>query len=247
MDVNGNRWDYHGNQDSTGSGEAAAFDKNSAKVSGMVERFDAVNTKTGTPMIRFALRCWRERIQIVAFKELATSTMLRPGERVAGEGRIQGTQWSAPDGTRRTGFQIVAPHHSPGTNGQHTTAEDFGGAFPKGRRLRYGRQTTALARRGQHVEQRPARRHGLPGRAVLSGGAPLAPCPFCGGPAAVEVADGYGCAVFCPHCHEAGGGVLWRGGDIAEAATVWNRRAGHEGEQERSSLDGGIGAACQGG
>lgn len=108
MDVNGNRWDYHGNQDGTGSGDAATFDKNSAKVSGMVERFDVVNTKTGTPMIRFALRCWRERIQIVAFKELATTTMLRPGDRVEVEGRIQGTQWSAPDGTRRTGFQIVA-------------------------------------------------------------------------------------------------------------------------------------------
>ena len=108
MDANGNRWDYHGNQDNTGGGDAAAFDKNSAKVSGMVERFDVVNTKTGTPMIRFALRCWRERIQVVAFKELATTTLLRPGERVEVEGRIQGTQWSAPDGSRRTGFQIVA-------------------------------------------------------------------------------------------------------------------------------------------
>ena len=108
MDANGNRWDYHGNQDNTGSGDEAAYDKNSAKVSGMVERFDVVNTRTGTPMIRFALRCWRERIQIVAFKELATTTMLRPGERVEVEGRIQGTQWSAPDGARRTGFQIVA-------------------------------------------------------------------------------------------------------------------------------------------
>lgn len=106
MDANGNRWDYQPNQD--GSGDAAKFDKNCAKVSGLVERFDVVNTKTGTPMIRFAIRCWRERIQIVAFKELATTTMLRPGERVEVEGRIQGTQWSAPDGSRRTGFQIVA-------------------------------------------------------------------------------------------------------------------------------------------
>ena len=100
--MNGNRKDYQDN------GDAAAFDKNTAKVSGMVERFDVVNTKNGTPMVRFTIRCWKERMQIVAFKELATCTMLRPGERVEVEGRIQGTQWSAPDGIRRTGFQIVA-------------------------------------------------------------------------------------------------------------------------------------------
>ena len=178
MDANGNRWDYQDNTD----GGAATFDKNSAKVSGMVERFDVVNTKTGTPMIRFTLRCWRERIQIVAFKELATATMLRPGERVEVEGRIQSTQLSAPDGSRRTGFQIVAPWHSPGTIGQHKANQSRTGAFPERRRSRHGRQTATLAGRGQHVEQRAARRHGVPGRPVLTRGLwhspPKTTCPL---------------------------------------------------------------------
>lgn len=101
---------YQGNHaQGNQGGEGGPFDVNEAKVSGTVERFNIVDTRTGTPMIRFALRCWRERFQIVAFKDLATQTLLRPGERVKVAGRIQCTQWHDKDtGQTRHGFQIIA-------------------------------------------------------------------------------------------------------------------------------------------
>lgn len=106
----GNRRDngrqYQGNH---GQGDGGGFyDVNHVRLSGTVERFETVATKTGTPMIRFALRCWKEWATIVAFKDLAAQTTLNRGERVEVTGRIQSTQWTAKDGTTRNGWQIVA-------------------------------------------------------------------------------------------------------------------------------------------
>ena len=108
----GNRRDNGGQYQAGDTG--GPFDVNEAKVSGTVERFNIVDTRTGTPMIRFALRCWRERFQIVAFKDLASETTLRPGERVKVAGRIQCTQWQDKDtGQTRHGFQIIARTIAP--------------------------------------------------------------------------------------------------------------------------------------
>ena len=85
----------------------ANFDINEIDISGAVERFAVVETKTGTPMIRFTLRCWRELIQVVAFKEQA-GVRLREGERVEVTGYIQSTRWTDKDGNARSGFQVVA-------------------------------------------------------------------------------------------------------------------------------------------
>lgn len=83
------------------------YDINEIDISGAVERFVVVTTKTGTPMIRFTLRCWKEAIQVVAFKEQA-GVRLREGERVEVLGYIQSTRWTDKDGNARSGFQVVA-------------------------------------------------------------------------------------------------------------------------------------------
>lgn len=131
---------YRGNhgQGNQGGEGAGFFDLNHVRMTGTVQRFDVVNTKTGTDMIRFALRCYRERAHVVAFKDLAATTMLRPGDRVEVTGFIQTTKWTDNEGNARTGWQIVArtigpeqarqdhhgrregqgqrPHHGPGRN-----------------------------------------------------------------------------------------------------------------------------------
>ena len=83
------------------------YDINEIDISGAVERFAVVATKTGTPMIRFTIRCWKELIQVVAFKEQA-GVRLREGERVEVKGHIQSTRWTDKDGNARSGFQVVA-------------------------------------------------------------------------------------------------------------------------------------------
>ena len=85
----------------------AEYDINEIDISGAVERFAVVETKTGTPMIRFTLRCWKELIQVVAFKEQA-GVRLREGERVEVKGYIQSTRWTDKDGNAKSGFQVVA-------------------------------------------------------------------------------------------------------------------------------------------
>lgn len=97
---------YRGNAGHTGEGEG--YDLNHVRMTGTVQRFEVVNTKTGTDMIRFALRCYRERAHVVAFKDLAATTMLRPGDRVEVTGFIQTTKWTDNEGNARTGWQIVA-------------------------------------------------------------------------------------------------------------------------------------------
>lgn len=106
---------YQGNH-AQGNGDGGGFyDLNHVRMSGTVERFETVATKTGTPMIRFALRCWKEWATIVAFRDLAAQTTLNRGERVEVTGRIQTTQWTDKEGTPRTGWQIVAQTIGPET------------------------------------------------------------------------------------------------------------------------------------
>jgi single-stranded DNA-binding protein len=83
------------------------FDKNECHLEGMVERFAVVQTKTGTPMIRFTLACNRDRFTVIAFKELA-ATRLNDGDRVAIIGEAQTNSWDGKDGVKRHDVQFVA-------------------------------------------------------------------------------------------------------------------------------------------
>ncbi|KAF0189316.1 MAG: hypothetical protein FD168_571 [Desulfobulbaceae bacterium] len=85
-----------------------SYDKNEIHISGKCERFSVITTKTGTPMIKFSVRCNREQIAVVAFNELADATRLNDVEEVTVSGAIQSTSWQAKDGSQRYGFQIIA-------------------------------------------------------------------------------------------------------------------------------------------
>lgn len=110
------------------------YDRNEAHLTGTVERLDTIETRTGNPMIRLALRCGRERFTIVAFGDLALGVMFRPGDRAEVNGRIEVRRWSAPDGAERTGVQIVASsiHPEPKTR-QRTAQAQIGGILKSGR------------------------------------------------------------------------------------------------------------------
>ena len=86
----------------------AEFDINRCHITGTVERFDRIATKTGTAMIKALVRCYKETVQVVAFRDLAEDTDLQAGDRVEVRGRIQNTSWTAQDGSRRYGWQLVA-------------------------------------------------------------------------------------------------------------------------------------------
>lgn len=84
-----------------------AFDINRATFSGEILNFRQIQTKTGTPMIAFTLQCFRERVSVVAFKDLASSTALTTGERVVVKGRIQSRSYEK-DGVTHYSWQLIA-------------------------------------------------------------------------------------------------------------------------------------------
>jgi single-stranded DNA-binding protein len=84
------------------------YDKIECSGTGSVEGFQIINTKTGTPMIKFFLLAGKEKVSVVAFHGLADQTRLAAGQRVAVTGNIQSTSYRAADGVMRYGFQIVA-------------------------------------------------------------------------------------------------------------------------------------------
>lgn len=45
-----------------------AFDINQIRITGTVEQFDTINTRTGTPMIKASVRCFKELFTVVAFE-----------------------------------------------------------------------------------------------------------------------------------------------------------------------------------
>jgi single-stranded DNA-binding protein len=59
-------------------------------------------------MVSFMVRCWRERIRTIAFKDLAASTTLAAGDRVEVQGHIQSTEWQDQGGNKRSGWQVIA-------------------------------------------------------------------------------------------------------------------------------------------
>jgi single-stranded DNA-binding protein len=85
-----------------------SYDKNECHISGKVEGFQVIATRTGTSMIKFRVLCNKERIAVVAFKGLADATRLVDGEEVSIAGAIQQTSYKGQDGVMRYGFQIIA-------------------------------------------------------------------------------------------------------------------------------------------
>ena len=83
------------------------YDKNHCKFSGTIQDFKRIDTRTGTPMVSFKLKCWKKTIKVVAFQELAESTSLTDGGRVEVVGKLQSSSWEY-EGQKYHGFQIVA-------------------------------------------------------------------------------------------------------------------------------------------
>jgi single-stranded DNA-binding protein len=85
-----------------------SFDKNECCLSGSIEKFAVIQTRTGTPMIRFTIICNKDRFNIVAFKALADATRLNDGDQVSIIGAVQSTSWEGKDGGKRYGVQFIA-------------------------------------------------------------------------------------------------------------------------------------------
>ena len=81
------------------------YDKNHCRFSGTIQDFKRIDTRTGTLMTSFKLKCWKETIKVVAFKENAID--LINGSRVEITGKLQSSSWEY-EGQKYHGFQIVA-------------------------------------------------------------------------------------------------------------------------------------------
>lgn len=83
------------------------FDKNEATISGKIIKLDNVDTRSGTPMIRIRLSCYKEVFNVVAFKETAENILARyeQGDRIQLTGKIQSSSWEK-NGVQRTDFQL---------------------------------------------------------------------------------------------------------------------------------------------
>jgi len=83
-------------------------DINKIHLTGTVESFKVIATKTGTPMIRCTLASGKEKITVIAFNEVAESTRLEEGARISLVGSVQSTSWEGKDGVKRFGWQVIA-------------------------------------------------------------------------------------------------------------------------------------------
>ena len=105
-------------------------DINKCHITGTVERFDRIATKIGTPMIKTLVRCHKESIPVVAFKDLAEATHLEAGDRVVVRGRVQSTSWTGQDGVKRSKhritvdeFQVIGGDNGPSGKKQQEEEE----------------------------------------------------------------------------------------------------------------------------
>ena len=70
--------------------------------------FRRITTRTGRPMVRFRAEIGKDRLAVVAFNTLAERLDLHDGDQVNVIGRLEGTNWTAADGSNRYGWQVVA-------------------------------------------------------------------------------------------------------------------------------------------
>ena len=73
-----------------------------------VADFRRIETRTGRPMVRFRVTVGKDRLAVIVFNDLAERLDLADGDRVDIAGRLEGTSWTAQDGSRRYGWQVVA-------------------------------------------------------------------------------------------------------------------------------------------
>ena len=73
-----------------------------------VADFRRIETRTGRPMVRFRAEVGKDRLAVIVFNDLAERLDLADGDRVDIAGRLEGTSWTAQDGSRRYGWQVVA-------------------------------------------------------------------------------------------------------------------------------------------
>jgi len=88
------------------------MDINEIRITGTVENRTVYNTRTGKPMARLLIRCWKETMAIIAFDDLAEQSF-EIGDRIEARGFIQSTNYSGKDGVKRYGYQVVAKQLSP--------------------------------------------------------------------------------------------------------------------------------------
>ena len=81
--------------------------KNHFEFSGTIERFARVQTKTGSPMISFMARCYKEALRCIAFGDVAEQTTLQRGDQVECCGRVQNNRWVDAHGQGHEGWQVV--------------------------------------------------------------------------------------------------------------------------------------------
>ena len=116
-------------------------DRNEFFFSGVVEDFKRIQTRTGTPMIAFQVRCWRESIRCIAFKSIAEQTELTKGDYIECRGHVQGKEWIDREGNKRSGWQVVCHEitlagddvQAPPPARMRTDAPEQGNLFPGGR------------------------------------------------------------------------------------------------------------------
>ena len=89
-------------------------DMNEFRFSGTVERFDRIQTKTGTPMVSFTVLCWRERVRAVAFKAIAEQTELAPGDRVECSRPYPVNLMDRPERAAAVRLAVYRPRDQPG-------------------------------------------------------------------------------------------------------------------------------------
>lgn len=86
------------------------MDINEIRITGTVERYNKYTS--GKPMIRLLVNVWRERVPVIAFGDLAARGFSE-GSRIEARGFIQSTAYTAKDGAKRYGWQIVARELAP--------------------------------------------------------------------------------------------------------------------------------------
>lgn len=83
------------------------FDINSCHCSGRIIDIREIKTKTGLPMARLSILCWRDDFTLVAFDNLAQHLLqhYQNGSRLEVRGKLQSSKWEKGD-TKYHSFQI---------------------------------------------------------------------------------------------------------------------------------------------
>jgi len=108
-----------------------SFDINEIHITGAIERRDAYDTKTGKPMMRLIVRCWKESMAVIVFDDLARQAKhFIVGDRAEVFGFIQSTVYTGKDGVKRYGYQVVAKELRRDAGQADRTSASPGGDSP---------------------------------------------------------------------------------------------------------------------